>query len=442
MKKVASILAALFLLNASAHFVTAEPTNAELLKELKALKKRVAELEAKIQDREPEQVVLQDATLEDLDAHIVNGLKMGASSTFVVQGTVDANNVNTASYSSETEDVIDGSYSVALEIEKEFGDYGMACLGIETGDGPGVEDELEVFSNVNRDADDSDNALNVVTAFYEHYLFDNQLTLTAGKLDPTFYVDQNKIANDECGQFLGRIFRNASTIDFSDNNAGLHFLLTPEEIPLIELEAQALDGDGDWEDIADNIFATAQINIKPKISEDLDGNYRAYIWYKDIPYTKWSDPSNFMDEYKYGFGASIDQEITDILTIFGRYGWTDPDLYDPDITSSSGANYSLEHTYSAGLQINGGPWGRKNDHLAIAAGMAIPSDDYRDAGTSLKADDEGHAEVYYSCQVNEHLTLSPDVQVIWNPFGGDYIINNENRDTAITVVGCRGQVDF
>lgn len=439
-KSVALFLSMAFFIGATPVWTGAdEPTNAELLEEIRALKARIAELEAKVsqlESKSEEETGLHayEVQIEE-KPKLFDGLKVNAAATFVVQGTIDANNTT-----EKNEDITDGSYSVDLEFENEFDDWGLAFIHLETGDGAGVEDELELFSNVNRDADDSNNTVNVTEVWYEHYLFDKQLTLTAGKIDPTCYADQNEIANDECTQFLGRIFRNAPTIDFPDNNAGIHGLLTSKEIPWVELEAQALDGQGDWEDIADNIFTTGQINLKPTFSEGLSGNYRIYGWYNHTNYTKWADATQKY-EHKYGFGTSIDQQITDIFTIFGRYGWCDPDVYDPGITSSSGANYSLEHTWSAGFKLNGKPWNRGKDHLAAAVGMAMPSDKYKDA-TGRKADDEGHIEVYYSWNVIEHLTLSPDVQIIWNPFGKDHTISGEKRDDTITIIGCRGEVDF
>lgn len=429
-----------------------EPTNAELLKEIKGLKAKVAELEAKVSDLESGKEQLPEATKAEIEKHvdshllhriegyqITEGLRIGTGATFIVQGTIDANNT-----SKKGEDVTDGSYSIDLEFEKLLGDFGLAFLHLETGDGQGVEDELEVFSNVNRDQDDSDNAVSVTEVWYEHYLFDKQLILTAGKIDPTVYVDQNEIANDETTQFLGRIFRNAATVDFVDNTAGIHGLFTPKEVPWLELEIQVLDGDNDWEDIADHVFATGQVNLKPEFSEFLEGltgNYRMYVWYKDTNYTKWADPDSQF-EHKYGLGLNIDQQITDILTVFGRYGWCDPDVYDSSITSSSGANYSLEHTWSAGCQLNGKPWNREQDHIGVAIGMVVPSDKYEDASPGRKADDEGHVEAYYSWQVNDHFTLSPDLHIIWDPYGKDHIVSAETRDDTITIIGCRGQVDF
>ena len=103
-----------------------------------------------------------------------------------------------------------------MEFEKEFANYGKAFVHLETGDGAGIEDELKVFSNVNRDADDSDNSVSVTEVWYEHYPENMPLTITAGKIDATGFIDTNEYANDECGQFLGRIFRNSPTIEFAD----------------------------------------------------------------------------------------------------------------------------------------------------------------------------------------------------------------------------------
>jgi len=423
----------------------------DLRKEIEFLKQRITMLEEKIEKQQEQRGRQAKASEEGVEAgseglakisESFEGLNIGIGATYIVQGAADANNVSTAIGSKNEEGITDGSYSMCLTFEKEFDNYGKAFLGLETGDGAGVEDELEVFSNVNRDADDSNNSVGVPEVWYEQYLFDNQFTLRGGKIDPTCNVDQNEIAHDECTQFLGRIFRNSPTIDFTDNTGGLYMLITPKDSEWIDLEAQVLDGYGDWEDTADHVFTTAQINLKPKIQEGLAGNYRIYGWYKDINYTKWQDQLK-MWEHRYGFGTSIDQQLTDIFTVFGRYGWCDPDVFDPAMTSSSGANYSLEHAWSAGFQLNGKPWNREQDHFACAVGMAIPSDEYKEyAGTNLRADDEGHFEAYYSCRLNDHLTLSPDIQVIWNPFGNDYIVNNQRRDETITVIGCRGQVDF
>ena len=398
---------------------TTEEELAELKSRITALEQKLVQQEAKLGE--------QEELREGLDKikDVFDGLSIGAGATFVVQGT---NNANGDSLSKNGEDVTDASYSIDLEFEKKFDDYGMAFIHLETGDGAGVEDELQVFSSVNRDVDDSDNGVSVTEVWYEHYFSALPLTLTFGKIDPTGYLDTNEYANDECTQFLGRIFRNSPVVEFPDDNAaGVRVAIEP--VDFLGIELAAMDANADWEDAFDNIFFSGQLNFKPNIFER-PGNYRFYGWLNDKDHIKWDDTLKTKEE-SYGFGLSFDQEITDVLGAFARYGWQNPEVY------ADGSDFSLEQSWSAGIQLVGGLWGRDDDIFAVAFGQVIPSDDYKKAN-SVKADSEEHLEAYYSFKVNDHLTVSPDIQVIWDPYGGDAT----NEDKTIFVGGVRAQVDF
>jgi len=401
-------------------FSLAPAAQADELSELKAqlqtLQARIEALEA-AQEKSEEKIAGIPGVPE--------GLQIGAGATFVIQGT---NKANGSSLSEEGEDVTDASYSIDLTVEKEFEDYGMAFIHLETGDGAGVEDELQVFSNVNRDADDSDNSVSLTEVWYEHYFQSIPATVMVGKIDGTVLVDTNEYANDECTQFLGRIFRNSPTIELPDNSAGMRLSLEP--VDFMDIQVLVMDADGDWEDIVDEGFFAGQINFKPGLF-DRGGNYRIIGWLSDREHTKWDDSTSVKEEM-HGFGISFDQELTDDLGAFLRYGWQDSDVY------LNGESFSLEHAWSTGIQLKGTSWGRDNDVVGIAVGQAMPSDKYKDAGTNLEAKDEGHFEIYYNYKVNDHLILTPDIQLIWNPYGKDAT----NGDDTITVVGMKGQVDF
>ena len=397
--------------------------------EIAELKSRITQLEQKIAAQEKKSVeqTSKISRLEErgIELPVLEGLTIGAGATFVLQGTHNANGDN---LSKKGEDVTDASYSIDLEFEKEFSDYGKAFIHLEAGGGAGVEDELKVFSNVNRDADNDEN-VRLTEVWYEHYLTTLPATLTLGKIDATGFIDTNEYANDEAAQFLGRIFRNSPAIEFADNAAGVRFGVEPTDF--VDIELVAMDADSDWEDVFDDIFVAGQLNLKPKLF-GRSGNYRLLGWVNDRQHTRWSDATKTKEE-GYGFGISFDQELTDNLGAFLRYAWQDPEQRLNGLDD----DFSLEHSWSAGMQLKGSIWGRENDVLAVAVGQAIPSDDYKKTG-SLNAKKEGHFETYYSYKVNEHLTLSPDLQVIWNPYGDDA---TNGKDT-ITVFGMRGQVDF
>ena len=129
--------------------------------------------------------------------------------------------------------------------------------------------------------------------------------------------------------------------------------------------------------------------------------------------------------------VDFSQELTDNLGVFARYGWQNPKVY------LNGEDFSLEQFWSAGFQLSGNLWGRDEDVLGLVFGQVFPSDDYKNAN-NLRAKSEDHLEVYYSFKVNEHLTLSPDLQVIWDPYGGDAV----NGSKTVVVGGMRTQVDF
>ncbi|MCM8781793.1 MAG: carbohydrate porin [Candidatus Omnitrophica bacterium] len=386
----------------------------------------------KIEEYENKLLQFSQESQRQVSAPISNekGLTINAGITTVVQGT---DNTNATEKKKENE--TGASYSADITVEKKFEEIkSEVFLHLETGQGLGLEDELTLYSNVNRDAN-NDTYIKIAEVWYEQSFCDDKVWLTFGKLDPTVYFDENEVANEETTQFLGRIFRNNPTIEFPDNTAGIKLTLAPLE--WLELNYGLFDANSDWEKIGDNLFNIGQVTFKPRFFER-DGNYRLFTWYNNLYHTKWLDATN-TKEGAYGFGLSVDQKISDSLTVFTRYGWQNPKVYNPNITTTGGGlNYSLEHSLSGGVQLEGRPWGRERDILAFAIGEAIPSGDYKKADASRRAKNEGHFETYYNIHVNDHLSISPDFQYIWNPFGKDV---TDDTDT-IFVYGLRTQVDF
>ncbi|KJJ85394.1 carbohydrate-selective porin OprB [Candidatus Omnitrophus magneticus] len=358
------------------------------------------------------------------------GLETGIGVTTVAQGVYNANGNNEPL----KRNIIDGSYSLDLTFSKQFDNYGKAFILLEQGNGSNVEDELQVFSNVNFDAD-NDNNVRATEVWYEHYFKDMNvpLAVTFGKIDPTLFIDDNSYANDETTQFLGRTFRNSPVIEFPDNALGVRMGYDFGE--KVSADFLAVDGDSDWENIFDGMFYAGEINIKPSFLSR-EGNYRFSAWVNTQNHTEWLD-SKRNKEYGYGFGTSCDQEITDSLGVFARYGWQNPKVY-----INSATDFSLEHAYSAGMRVKGLWWNREKDDAAIAFGQIFASKYYKKAGLEIgldrKANPENHLECHYNCAINEHFTLTPDLQIIWNPYGGDAL----NGSKEILVGGIRAQINF
>jgi high affinity Mn2+ porin len=351
---------------------------------------------------------------EETVPKIIDGLSIAGGITMIGQGT-SGNDKNNP----PEDDVIDGSISADLEMSVKTGEHGEAFLSFETGEGAGLDgDEIVSFWGVNADAG-VDNNVRLTEAWYEHRFINDKVTFTIGKLDLTNYFDSNEVANDETTQFLSPGFVNSIAIEVPDNSAAVRLTVSPVELLDISLGAQS-DG---WEDIDEKNFFIGEVDIKPEFA-GLQGNYRVYAWTNRGYHTELKDEAKDKEKGS-GYGISLDQQVTDFLTLFGRAGYQDKKLYEVDIA------------WSGGLALSGSLWGRDDDVFGIAYGQARLSGDYKDV---LEADganpaDEGHFEAYYSLEVNEHLSVSPDVQVITNASGNDDF-------KTVTVGAVRGQITF
>jgi high affinity Mn2+ porin len=204
-------------------------------------------------------------------------------------------------------------------------------------------------------------------------------------------------------------------------------------LEIADINIVAIDAKGDWNDVFDSMFLAGQVNLKPGFFGK-PGNYRIIAWSNGANHTKWTDTSK-EKENSYGYGFSFDQELTDVIGVFARYGWQDPKVYSSQDDPAD--NFSLEQAWSIGPQFKGTAWGRPDDVLGMGIGQIIPSKDYKKAN-DLQAKTESHLECYYNFKVNKYLSLSPDLQVIWQPYGKDA----PNGDSTLVVGGLRGQMEF
>jgi len=359
------------------------------------------------------------------------GVDVGVGATFVFQGTPNANNAGADGSGSTEDSRLDASYSTDIEMAKVFDSYGMAFLHLEAGQGDTLEGDLALFSNVNRDAADTNAHVDVVELWYEHYFFEKQGILTAGKIEGAAYFDTNEYANDETTQFLGHMFRNSPAIDFPDDNAlGMRVCLAPEILPFIDMDVILIDENADYTEILNKPFFATQLAFTPAKAFGWDedkwgGSYRVYYWYNGADHTEFLNPAH-TKEWNTGLGLSFDQMLGEVFGWFGRFGWQDPKVS------------MIEMAWSTGLRMTGKYWNRDEDVLAVAFGQAIPSCNYKNAGNPGAY--ETHMEAYYSFKVNDHLTLSPDIQLIWDPNGMSSSADGDN-DT-IFVYGLRGQVNL
>jgi carbohydrate-selective porin OprB len=422
------------------------------VKDDKTMEEKIAEIEKKTENLAKEHKALKKSqgkvsnnmekeftAVKDKLENTVDNLQINGGITLIGQGTWGNDN-NFPEY----EEVIDGTYSVDLEVSAPVGE-GEAFLLMEAGDGAGLSDEIPAFHATNDDVIDNENKVEVTEAWYEHKWLDDKLIYTVGKLDLTNYFDINEVANDETLQFIASPFVNSIAIEFPDNVWGMRAQYIFND--LVDLGVGYQSGDGDWEDIIEDPFLIAELALRPQLGEaELQGNYRFFWWTNRTEHTNWKrlsrsllsgrvgedDLPDFPPEapaedklINYGLGFSFDQQVTDDLTLFTRYGYQDQD-----------AN-AFESAASLGFNLNGRLWGRENDVFGLAYGIAILANDYEDVlkiygrqiGISerhpnkvdyiLDDENEEFYEAYYSISVNDSLFISPDIQHITNTFGLD-----------------------
>jgi carbohydrate-selective porin OprB len=142
--------------------------------------------------------------------------------------------------------------------------------------------------------------------------------------------------------------------------------------------------------------------VSPKFGER-EGNYRLYGWYAGYNHSKLDSDRNPIDGKKdkgWGVGVSADQQITQMIGLFGRFGWNNDDVY------------VVQWEASGGVNLKGIIPGRDEDNLGLGFAALAPGDRYR------QNDPEYHLELYYRIAVTENLAFTPDLQYVWNP-GGD-----------------------
>jgi carbohydrate-selective porin OprB len=217
----------------------------------------------------------------------------------------------------------------------------------------------------------SQNELNLREAWLMTEVFEQRLLLAAGRVDLTSFFDHNAAANDESSQFVSDPLVNNPMLGLSENGAGLAAVYDPKNGFTAKLGYQQSSSDAT--NLSDSLFYLAEVGQLWNPFHIGEGNYRA--WYR-------KDNSSGMDREAYG--VSIDQRVSPVITLFGRYGSADAETTEDD------------EFFSAGLQFRNGLTFNPDDVWGIGY-----------TRTELGAgDEEDLFEAYYNIAVTEKLALS------------------------------------
>lgn len=398
----------------------------DLLEEIRELRARIAELEQRVaqlqsqQQSEAERSRLQQELRAVSEA--LKGIEIGFSSSGLLLGTVGNDENDRIEPRDLREDRVDAGLKVSLELSKEVLEGGTLTVVLEGQQGGRTSERVPSWWGlediIGEYVDEPDLELSEVSYQQE---FSNCFSLTLGKIDMGSFFDSNRYAGDEVSQFLSPGFVHSVAIDFPDSGPGLVGSWHPSG-GLYLLMGLA---DSDWSGIGRKPFIMAEAGFGVTV-KGLEGSYRLYGWWQK----KRRDEATGWDGSKedgWGVGMSLDQELAEGVGGFLRVGYQNEDLYE------------FSWAWSLGFEIGGMHWGRDEDALGLAFGMAHLSDEYEDycaqRGETWIEEDEGHLEAYYRFQVSEHLHLSPDLQVLWNAQG-------DERFDPVLVLGLRGHLEL
>ncbi len=436
----------------------AEPATADIARLLNAMQERLARLEVRNGELERQIAAMALAEekehamsnrLEDLEVNVsslreqarqietLSGVSVGASLTMLAQ---HANAV--AAGTDDGQLNYRGDISVTLPGGAIGDAQGKLFTHFRLGQGAGLTLAPTLTGGVNsttfQHTNPDDTAAALAQAWYQldvplggdSKTAKSHLEINFGKIDPFVFFDQNRLADDESEGFLNNVFVHNPLLD-SGGDAGVD---TYGFSPGMRL-AYHSDGSGsNWWRASLGVFGSGpgasfngglakpfvigQLEMTHSLLPGREAGYRLYAWSNGRALAL----DGVTEERHAGWGVSVDQQVSDQLALFGRYG------------HSTRGEVGFDRAFTLGGQLGGTAWGREHDRLGLALGWLKTSDAYQAAKPGFTGA-ERQAELFYVWQANPQFHLSPSVQWIARP-GGDPAAK------SLSVLGLRAKVSY
>ncbi len=433
---------------------TLERHNKEMEKALSS--ERLSEKEPEIATR-LKAVEFQTLSMQKQARQIeaLEGITVGASLTGVVQ-KVGAG--GTATGMDETRANYRGDISVTLPGGEMGNTEGKIFAHVRFGQGTGIGLRPTYTSTANTTAFEvsstpaDDSFAILAQAWYQLKipLMDDgrkadareHLHLTAGKIDPFVFFDQNAAADDESAKFMNNVFVHNPLLDSGGDTRADAYGFAPGVIAQYVNEQQkgsewslslGAFGSGPGANFTGSMagpFVIAQAETAARFNY-LPGHYRAYLWRNG----RGAGYDN-VERTHTGIGFSADQKVADDVTLFARYG------------HQLKGQVRFDRALTLGGELSGSSWTRAADGFGVAFGALRTSADFRKDSLTLDADADGvpdfgyqaagvekQMEIYYRFKLNGKVELTPDFQWIRQPGGNA-------SAPMVKVLGLRAKVGF
>jgi high affinity Mn2+ porin len=185
------------------------------------------------------------------------------------------------------------------------------------------------------------NELNLREAWLRTELFGQRLALTAGRLDLTNYFDANAIANDESTQFISDALVNNQMLGLASNGTGVAAEFDAKTGVRLKFGFQQSNTDAT--NLSDSMYTLSELGYTFTPFALPEGNYR--VWFRT--------DNTAEDAIRKGVGISLDQKLTSVVGLFGRYGTSELEsgrdqFYSAGIGFQNGFNISPQDTWGVG----------------------------------------------------------------------------------------------
>lgn len=281
-------------------------------------------------------------------------------------------------------------------------------IDLESIGGRGPDEVVRSLSRLNTEADTLDvtDDLKIREAWLLHQFWGDRLHVIGGKIDLTNYFDQNGIANDETAAFLNTSLVNNPLLAQPVNGPGVAVLFNPKGDLGARFGVQSSDGSS--RNVAQKVYAVAEIDYHAHPVQTLTGNYR--LWGRT-----GRTPDDLSVE-RWGAGVSIDQKLLPQTALFARYA-----------VGKTEGDDDCETAGSIGVAFYAPIRERVRDHAGLGFSYLNTA-----AGT------EKVVEGYYHLFVTHPFSLIGNVQ--WVIEGPNQATGGENDNLIIP--GIRGTVSF
>jgi Carboxypeptidase regulatory-like domain len=234
------------------------------------------------------------------------------------------------------------------------------------------------------------NEVNVREAWLRTELFSQKLAISAGRLDLTNYFDRNAAANDETSQFISDALVNNPMLGLAANGAGVVGVFDAKNG--FAFKAGLQQSNTDATNLSESLYTLAEVDYLTHIPGLSVGNYR--LWFRN---------DNSTQRNRTGIGVSVDQKLTNVFGLFGRWGAAETDPADR-IGSTSRDSF-----WSAGLQIANGAVFNPLDYWGVGYAQTELVNGQR----------ERMMEGFYNFELSEKLRLSFHLQHQFERVPGD-----------------------